>query len=234
MSGGRKWKVRDHLSCLGYTIGATGNSSACRKKFLQQLQDCFWANSRVLLNRLAPISHRAKHWKKISRGIGKYRYGLWPFLKTSAARIDAANCKLIGFICGSRPATGESIEEFCRRKRREAKSATINARAMLSDLWALKTMTWLEHLQRHPSCPASMLIQEQTPDWLETCRILSGRSLVYQSDFGGQTMTRSGRGQPIRYLGKWWQQIKVDNPDKDVRVSRRRAQELKACIMHRP
>ena len=142
--------------------------------------------------------------------------------------------KLVGFICGSRPTAEESAEVFVRRRRREVKFHIVNGRAALSDHWALKLVTWLEHLQRHQGCPASLLLQEQTPAWLETCRILSGRALMYRSDHGGQTRTRSGRGQPIRYLGQWWEHIKLDNPDKDKKISRLRAQELKTLVMRGP
>jgi len=233
VSGGRKWKLRDHLGCLGYSISATGDASSCRKKCLQQLQGCFWANSRVLLNRLAPISHRVSHWTKISRGIGEYRYGLWPFQRSAAIKVDACNSKLVAFICGSRPATEESAEAFCRRRRREVKFQIVNGKGRLSDHWAFKTVTWLEHLARHPGCPASRLLQQQTPMWLETCRVLSGRSFYYPSDSGGQTMTRSGRGQPTRYLSQWWDQIEFENPDKDRGVSRLRAHQLKELVMRR-
>ena len=132
-----------------------------------------------------------------------------------------------------RASSANRNERFCKRRNAEAKLLTCGARARLSDHWALKVVTWLEHLARHPGCPASRLLQEQTPLWLETCRVLSGRSFYYPSDSGGQTMTRSGRGQPVRYLSEWWEQIKFDNPNKDRGVSRRRAHQLKELVMRR-
>ena len=228
---GRAWKVRDHLTCLGYTISSVGDIERCKTKFIQQLHGCFWANSKVLLNRLAPADHKMRHWIKISKGIGDYRFALWPFQSAAAKSVDAAGGKVAQLILGARPRPTETKESFCKRRNAEAKLLTCGARARLSDHWALKVVTWLEHLARHPGCPASRLLQEQTPLWLETCRVLSGRSFYYPSDSGGQTMTRSGRGQPVRYLSQWWEQIKFDNPNKDRGVSRRRAHQLKELVM---
>jgi len=225
--------VKDHLTCLGYTISSVGDIVQCKNKLIRQLNGCFWANSRILLNRLAPSNHRMKHWVKISKGIGDYRFALWPFQADAAKSVDAAGGKIAQFIVSARPRPTETKESFCKRRNAEAKLLTCEARARLSDHWALKVVTWLEHLARHPGCPASRLLREQTPLWLETCRILSGRSIYYPSDSGGQTMTRNGRGQPVRYLGKWWERMKFDNPDKKRGVSRLRAQQLKELVMRR-
>ena len=37
-------------------------------------------------------------------------------------------------------------------------------------------LTWLEHLERNPSCPAARLLKDQTPQWVEACRAISGGS----------------------------------------------------------
>ena len=38
---GRAWKVRDHLTCLGYTISSVGDIARCKTKFIQELHGCF-------------------------------------------------------------------------------------------------------------------------------------------------------------------------------------------------
>ena len=58
-------------------------------------------------------------------------------------------------------------------------------------------------------------------------------SMYYPSDFGGQTLTWSGSGQPVQYLSQWWEQMKFDNPNKVRGVSQLRAQELKEFVMRR-
>ena len=137
------------------------------------------------------------------------------------------------YIIGAHPAAGESIEIFCTRRNRKISLEASIAGATLSDLWALKTVTWLEHLKRHPASPAAQLIEEQTPAWLETLRILSGRYLCYPAGAGGLTGTRSGAGQPVRYLGRWWECITFDNPEKRRSLSQRRAGELKLHMQQR-
>ena len=133
-------------------------------------------------------------------------------------------------IIGARPAVEESIDEFCKRRNSKVTFEACSAGALLSDLWALKTVTWLELLSRRPASPASELINEQTPEWLDTLRILSGRHLLYPAGSGGVTGTRSGAGQPVRYLGRWWDTISFKNPDGNKTLSKQRATELKAHV----
>ena len=175
--------------------------------------------------------HRMKHWVKISRGIGEYRYALWPFQIAAARSADIAGGKVAKLILGAHPRPDESKEALCRRRNTEIKSLVSEAHARPSDHWALKVVIWLEHLARHPGCLAPRLLQEQTPLWLETCRVLSGRSLFYESDAAGVTMTRAGQGRPTRYLGAWWQSMNFSNPDKIKRISKYRAGMLKRFVL---
>ena len=145
--------------------------------------------------------------------------------------IDACNSQLMAMVVGVKLHEDESAEAFCRRRNRKVRSEIIEAQVRLSDHWAFKTVTWLEHLFRHPSCPAARLLQQQTPEWLETCRILSGRSSQYASDRAGITLTRSGRGPPIRYLSEWWRHIEFSNPNKDVCVTRQHVLDLQFWVL---
>ena len=160
--------------------------------------------------------------------MGDYRFGLWPLQATDVKDIEACNRKLMSFILGLRPEVGESKESFCIRRSRAIKHNAGIANIDLAGQWALKTVTWLEHLQRHPICPAARLLADQTPEWLETCRILAGMSLFYPSDRAGVTMTRGGAGKPVRYLGQWWRSMTFDNAARDKALSRARAEQLRA------
>ena len=157
------------------------------------------------------------------KGLADYKFGLWPFMPDIVKEVDACSFKLLSLIVGVLPALDETAADFCIRRNRLVSHEAAKSDLKLADQWALKTVTWIEHLMRHPRCPAARLLQQQTPQWLETMRILSGRSLYHTSDRAGNTMTRSGRGQPIRYLGEWWRTIAFDSPSKERVISRQNA-----------
>lgn len=158
---------------------------------------------------------------------------MWPFQKSLLKDIDACNFQLMAMVAGVKLHEDESAEAFCRRRIRKVKSEILEAGVMLSDHWAFKTVTWLEHLSRHPACPAARLLQQLTPEWLETCQILSGRSSQHASDRPGITLTRGGRGQPIRYLSAWWRMIEFVNPHRDACFTRQHAFDLQHLMLYR-
>ena len=210
------------MDCLGYCISATGDTAQYRAKFRQQLRGCFWANSRILLNRRAPVGNRLRWWRSLSKGLGDYRFALWPYQPTAVDELESCQHKLLSFVVGPRPRENESMVSFCIRRNREVSNEVIRAKTRIASHLAMKTVTWIEHLMRHPDCPATRLLLEQTPEWLETCRILAGTCPESSSE-AGRTMTRAGRGQPIRYLGRWWRVIDFCNLGKDKQLSQERA-----------
>ena len=165
-------------------------------------------------------------WKSLCKGLGDNRFGLWPLQQSSVKDVDACNFKLMSMMVGVRPRSGESAEAFCRRKKRIVKHEVLEADVRLSDHWVFKVVAWLEHLLRHPACPATRLLLQQTPEWLETCRSFVGKSTQYSTDRAGITLTRAGRGQPVRYLGEWWRDISFHNPSQSAIVSRQTAMQL--------
>jgi len=219
---GRVWKLRDHLCALGFCISAVGDWTECRSKFYQQLRGCFWANARILLNRMSSVSHRRRWWKTISKGIGDYRFAVWPLQRTAMAATDACQNKLVAIVIGARPREHETVAAFCEPRNREVASEGLS----LSANWTFKVVTWLEHLSRHLECTAARLIEDQTPQWIEACRAICGGAV-------GETGTRAGPGHPIRYLGVWFHAIEFEafhNPKKDKAVSRERSLMLEAVI----
>ena len=146
----------------------------------------------------------------------------WGIIGLHCGRTSPLQRELLSLVVGARPREGESKAGFCIRRNREVSNEIVRARASIAGHWAMKTVTWIEHLGRHPKSPAALLLKEQTPEWLETCRILAGTS-QHASSTAGRTMTRSGRGQPVRYLGQWWRHIDFRNPKKDKNLSHERA-----------
>jgi hypothetical protein len=135
------------------------------------------------------------------------------------SELDASHNKLVKRVIGLRPTEGETQEEFCRRRNRVIAKEIGDAKAVLSVQWSFKVISWLEHLARHPDCPAARLLSEQTPLWVEACRVLSGVSNT-------RTMTRAGPGRPLRFLGPWWNDLALENPGKSKALTKQRAETL--------
>ena len=117
--------------------------------------------------------------------------------------MDSVGFQLLSSIVGVRPAVDGTAADFRIRRNRLVRLDAIKSDLILSEHWSFKMVAWIEHLLRRERCPAARLLQQQTPEWLEARRVLSGFLLHRCSDRAGVTRTRGGRGQPICYLGEW-------------------------------
>ena len=64
-------------------------------------------------------------------------------------------------------------------------------------------VSWVEHVFRHPESLAFQLLHVQDDEWLQTMRILVGRSGGGFNMFGGETQTRTAGIAPQRW-GEGW------------------------------
>ena len=86
---------------------------------------------------------------------------------------------------------------------------------------------WLEHLNRHPYLPASLLLQAQDDLWLQTLPALHSSDESTESLQAGLMGTRSAVGKPIRWSEHWvaalTEAVGIENSDQDNGLSRERA-----------
>ena len=88
----------------------------------------------------------------------------------------------------------ESPERFCRRRNRVVAVERDRAGLDVQRDWALCLVRWMEHLHRHPSYPASLLLAVHDDIWLQTLRALHSSEGSDVALRAGRTGTRAGKG----------------------------------------
>ena len=130
----------------------------------------------------------------------------------------------------------ESAERFCRRRNRLVAIERDKAALDVKRDWALCLARWMEHLHRHPNCPASLLMAVQDDMWLLTLRALHACDGSDDSLRAGRTGTRAGRGRPVRWGQLWVQAVQVDlgwnNASRDREATRARAMIVQTVLEH--
>jgi len=225
--GGVVWKRVSMMLTLGQSILATGSSVEDRQRIHRSWEAAFWRKSKVLMCRKINVNSRLQFWKVISQGIGNFQYCMWTPIKSAAARLEAWHNKILQRIVGMMPTGDETAERFCRRRNRVVADCRKRFKLTISEAWALALVRWVEHLERHPEMPASVLLKAQTDLWLQTMRALRWTVSSDPMLLSGATGTRSGPGQPIRWSSKWlsWLQEEhgTQNAFRSKTVTERRA-----------
>ena len=234
------WTSSHALKCLGTWITSTGECHTQAKALMASWNSAFWANSKTLTNRKAPITSRIRFWGRICFGIADH---VWATLRPSsnlADTLEACLNRFIKFIVGVKPQHDEPPKAFCIRRNgiiaREKSRANFDMRLK----WAKKLVTWVEHIHRHPENPSVSLTLAQGEGWLRERRREAGSFGSKRSENSGATNTRSGSGLPIRWGERWLEDIgqmgvseSWSNLSKSKRVSNSRANALKMRYLTR-
>ena len=111
---GCRWEVVDGLRCLGSWISGTGeDGTECR--FLANCWSrMFWANARVLTNRIASVQSRIRFWRSLVYGVSDHRFVAIRPAKFSLDTLESASNNLLKFIVGVRLLLDKTQEGFCR------------------------------------------------------------------------------------------------------------------------
>ena len=92
----------------------------------------------------------------------------------------------------------------------------------------------MEHLHRHPECPASLTLAIQDDLWLETMRALHSSEGSDAALRAGRTCTRRGRGRPVRWGQLWVQAVQEaygwDSHTRDKGATRERASTVETVL----
>ena len=122
----------------------------------------------------------------------------------------------------------DSAAAFCARRNSEVSKRKQRAGLELRKRWALKLVTWVEHLHRHPSHPGMAMLNSQSDEWLRERRHEAGHFNSARTVHAGETRTRSGAGTPNRWCSRWLETIAFSedgwpNPQKNKRFSEQKA-----------
>ena len=129
--------------------------------------------------------------------IAQFRWSRWPYQKSYAQRLDAAQRKMLGALFDVRPSQGEPYDAFVERRHRETGHFASKC-GRRSAAWAQGIISWNEHLRRghdHGAWSPKLL------DWHDTSWLALQR-LFNSSGVESRTRTRAYRGA----VHKRWQE----------------------------
>ena len=230
------WRHVSSLVSLGQSWSCTGSQAEDRKRLRRSWEACFWRNARVLTCRKINLQSRLNFWRLLSCGIGSFRFAMWTPSCGSAKLVDGWHNLILHRIVRVQYEQGEEPDRFCRRRNRIVSTMRDKLNLRITPQWAMCLVRWLEHLQRHPESPGSMLLEVQDDLWVQTLRALNVKSASFDNVLSGRTNTRSGPGKPIRWAESWVQALKVAsgiaNPMRDKALTRERAQLVTTMLDH--
>ena len=219
---------------LGQCITSNGSLAEDRKRLKRSWEAVFWRNARVLTCKTICVSSRMRFWTMISRGIELFRFSLWMPSTSAAGTIEGWHNLILQRIVRVSCEDGEGAGEFCRRRNSIVSVHRKNAGSDVKLDWAMSLARCVEHLRRHPECPAGVFLSVQDDLWLQTVRAMQAADICAQSVRAGRTGTRAGRGKPVRWGHFWVAAVEVsygwENLTRDRGHTRARADAIYAYL----
>ena len=157
---------------------------------------------------------------------------------SAASSLESFTSKLCRFIVKVPRDEGEAINSFAVRRNSEIARLKLETKLSVRSRWALKLVSWVEHLHRHADSPAASCLRCQDDAWLRERRREVGGFGVSRSLHAGETRTRSAGGYPFRWGFKWLEALdSIDdgwpNPSKCKQRTMRKADVLNSQFLKR-
>ena len=164
------WDVVSSMNVLGHAIQNSGSVAIDYRTTEIKMWKAFWANSGKLISMRGGQAYKLALLQRATLPIADQHMVRWPFTISRSRAVDAMQRKMLG-TCVHVPAVfGESVNAFCRRRKRLAKELQ-SQMGCWSLRWARQTHQWFEHLLRdlNFSIPAQLLAV-RTPTQLQERR----------------------------------------------------------------
>ena len=224
---GEAWRVVDREKVLGSWVSGVGLCSDDAREVRSRLERCFWSNCKVLCNSYAAVASRIKFWRKIVFASVDH---LLPGLRPSRAlgdSLEKGQNKILTRIIKLHRNQSDTVEAFVINRNRAVARARDEGGVSLRERWGVRLVSWVEHVFRHPESLAFQLLHVQDDEWLQTMRILVGRSGGGFNMFGGETQTRTAGIAPQRWGEGWVDLVRREkgweNPARSRALTKARA-----------
>ena len=180
-----RWDVTTSMSCLGFVLQGTGAITDDFDDALHKAWGAFFANFGPGLLK-ASLVKRMSFLKASVLPIFGYKFSRWPWSKTIAGKLDAAQTHMIALLHPLSRQSGEDDQTyFTRRSLTAGRLATASGR--WSHHWALAMQNWEAHVIRShdPKAWSKPVYSHRGAEWLQI------RRLTHSSGQTSRTNTRS-------------------------------------------
>ena len=197
------WNRTVEFLVLGHVLSPNAGIRCCWKSGQKPLWRAFWGNCKNKHLR----NDQDKALRLLERSVHPviaFRVSRWPPQKVISQELDGLQAKMIASIRRLRLAPGEEDSTFFRRRLKDAR-AIARKMGSWSGRWFKRFVQWNEHLDRHPSHPATRVMRTRDRIWLQNCRsIFAARNPVRWNSWtclAGRTDTRIAGG----YVAQRWE-----------------------------
>ena len=155
----------------------------------------FWSNSGSPKCRSFSSESRIKLLNRTVTCCFSWKIARWPFQKSVARELDSLQCRMYAFMLPCEPQMHETLDSFCRRRLRQARSVATKV-GLWSLEWCERLCKWDQHLKRGERYGhiCFLLNQHKSAEWLLYQR--SNLVNIQNSISAGRTGTRLNCGKP--------------------------------------
>ena len=163
-----RWPVVSSFKCLGHILSNDASIRPCFKATRRGMWKAFWANCGHSSFRAAPVQVKLDLLNRSCAPLLSYRCSRWPPQRRVAQELDQLQGKMVSILLRMPRRPGEAINEYCRRRNREAAKKCKKV-GLWSLHWFKRAVAWDRHIQRghNPFSWPSLLHEFHDASWLE-------------------------------------------------------------------
>ena len=179
------------MRCLGHHLAGNSTISDDFNYTVKALWGSLWGNCSDGL-RMASDKAQCRFMRTSLQPVAGFRWSRWPWQHAYAQRLDAVQRHMIGCIRPVKPARGEDMASYVKRRSVACGRLAIEW-GRWSRLWAKDNVAWEAHILRahDPKNWCLPLRQWHGEDWLQQQRFDNSFASHW-----GRTRTRSHPGHP--------------------------------------
>ena len=186
------WQQCASMKTLGHWLSNDGGYRKCCQETMAAMVRSFYGNIDTGI-RKAGKRVKQRFLAACVLPIAQARWARWPFLTTTASKLDGLQRKMLASLFNVSPSSSEPYEDFCQRRHAET-AALAREMGLWSRQWAKSIVNWADHVDREhdPFTWSKDALEWRDSFWLQMQRFLhSGSS-------GSRTRTRCSRGTPAK------------------------------------
>ena len=137
----------EHFLVLGHILQDDSGIRADWTQVQKSMWAAFWSNSGSPKCRSFSSESRIKLLNRTVTCCFSWKIARWPFQKSVARELASLQCRMYAFMLPCEPQMHETLDSFCRRRFRQARSVATKV-GLWSLEWCERLCKWDQHLKR--------------------------------------------------------------------------------------